>query len=154
MLQLQCIPAEMGIFWHCHNVIHFCLLLHSSKGSFKINRKAMCAVKSLFCLSVSVFETSNLFVWTHSWRDVRTVLTETRRIGWRVHILFSLHISCSFNSGKLLCLKKSCHYFVTQSPRWHLQQITSLVEKKKGEKPGSHVFFPLEKVWEDPTHCL
>lgn len=47
--------------------------------------------KSLFCLSASVCETSNLFVWTHSWRDVRTVLTETNREA-SAHIVHSAHI--------------------------------------------------------------
>lgn len=36
----------------------------------------------------------------------------------------TLHTSCSFNSGKLVSLKKACHYFVTPCPKWHLQQIS------------------------------
>lgn len=28
-----------------------------------------------------------------------------------------LHTSCSFNSGKLVSLKKACHYFVTPCPK-------------------------------------
>lgn len=30
--------------------------------------------------------------------------------------------------------KKSCHYFVTQRPRWQLQQITSVAGKKGPKK--------------------
>lgn len=122
----------------CLNVIHFCLLLPppaSPQRDFQSEERSvgggggrprMClnlyfAFRCLFC------ETPPIYLSEHILRDVRMVLTETRRIGRRVHILFSLHTSCSFNSGKLLCLKKSCHYFVTQSPRWHLQQITSQV---------------------------
>lgn len=61
MLQLQYIPAEMrfletrfSVFWHCLNVIHFCLWLHLSRESFNINRgqcSRMYVFKSLFCLS-------------------------------------------------------------------------------------------------------
>lgn len=102
MPQLQYITAEkhfletrLDIFWHRLNVIHFCLWLHSFKGSSKINRGAsgqrMYVFKSLFCLSASVCEPSNLFVWTHSWRDVRTVLTETNREA-SAHIVHSAHI--------------------------------------------------------------
>lgn len=42
--------------------------------------------------------------------------------------------------GNCSASKKSCHYFVTQPPRWHLQQITWLAEKKKRQKTGSHIF--------------
>lgn len=52
-----------------------------------------CVLISLFCLSAPVCEAANLFVWTHSWSEVRTVLTGTNRkvsghIVHAAHILF------------------------------------------------------------------
>lgn len=48
----------------------------------------------------------------------------------------TLHTSCSFNSGKLVSLKKACHYFVTPCPKWHLQQI-SLPAKRHTKKTSA-----------------
>lgn len=53
----------------------------------------------------------------------------------------TLHTSCSFNSGKLVSLKKACHYFVTPCPKWHLQQISLPAKRHEIRLLQSHGSF-------------
>jgi len=53
----------------------------------------------------------------------------------------TLHTSCSFNSEKLVSLKKACHYFVTPCPKWHLQQISLPAKRQEKRLLRSHGSF-------------
>ena len=149
MMQLQYIPAEIHFLETRFNiltqlnVIHFCLWLHSSKRELQINRSSWtthvyCMCLNLYFASRRLFVRRPIYLSEHILGEMSEQYWQ-RPIGRRVHILFTLHTSCSFNSGKLLCLKKGCHYFVTQRPRWHLQQITSPAKRNTTEKIWSHV---------------
>lgn len=133
----------------CRNCIYFALMSSISasscpppKGIFRVRRgQPRLSLNPYFafrCLFLPAAQCVCLN--TFSERCQNAIDRDERGISWRVHILFSLHTSCSFNSGKLPGLKKSCHYFVTQSPRWHLLQITSQPAKKRADNRKS--FFP------------
>lgn len=101
--------------------------------------------KSLFCLSGSVCgETSNLFVWTHSWRGVRTGIDRDQSEKASAHIVHSAHILLiQFWEIALPQKKKEKKRVVIilslSVPRWHLQQITSAAKRNATEKIWSHV---------------
>ena len=148
MRQLPYIPAEMcfletrlNIFWHCLNVIHFCLWLPSSNGRFKINSGASvddaCMCLNLYFASQRLFVRRPIYLSEHILGEMSEWYWQ-RPIGRRVHILFTLHTSCSFNSGKLLCLKKRLSLFCHSASQVTFTANNLTGQKEAVQRPGQN----------------
>lgn len=70
-----------------------------------------------------------------------------RPIGRRAHILFTLHTSCSFNSGKLLCLKKRLSLFCHSASQvtFTANNLTRWKKKEKHHRENMKSHFQRKK---------
>lgn len=116
------------------NVIHFCLP-HPSKGDFQSKEQPRLSLNPYFAFRCVYFARRPVCLSEHILREMSERYWQ-RRAGNQLasaHIVQSAHILL-IQFWEIARPQKSCHYFVTQSPRWHLLQITSQPAKKRGSR--------------------
>lgn len=109
-----------------------------SKGDFPSKEQPRLSLNPYFAFQCLYFARRPVCLCEHVLREMSERYWQ-RRAGNQLasaHIVQSAHILL-IQFWEIARPQKSCHYFVTQSPRWHLLQITSQPVKKRADNRKS-----------------